>query len=93
MLVDHVSIRLRNLVNHLLHENSVVAFKGGVHLEVRLHGANLVLCREALAAAALSAVLQDLHPVPGGCCFEAARQHMNCLGIRLGCEGNILHKA
>ena len=43
---------------HLLHHDRVVALKGDVHVHVVLHGPNLVGCREALAAAALSACLQ-----------------------------------
>ena len=77
---------------HLLHEDGVVTLKGGVNVKVCLHGANLVFCRKALATAALSAVLEDFYAVPGSCCLETAGQHMDCLGIRLWREGNVLYK-
>ena len=43
---------------HLLHHHSVVALKGHIHVHVILQGPDLVGCREALAAAALSARLR-----------------------------------
>ena len=51
---------------HLLHHDRVVPLKGDVHIHVRLHGADLVGCQEALPSTALPAVLQDVYPAPGG---------------------------
>lgn len=38
------------------------------------------------------AVLQHLHARPGSCSLEPTAQHVNLLGIRLRCKGNVLQR-
>ncbi len=65
----------------LLHHDSVVALKGDINIHVGLHGADLVGCQEALAPTTLAALLQDVHPAPGGGCLQPTGQHMDGLPI------------
>ena len=65
----------------LLHHDSVVALKGDIHIHVGLHGPDLVGSQEALPPTALPAILQNVHPAPGGCSLQTAGQHMDGFAV------------
>ena len=66
---------------NLLHHDSIVALKGDINIHVGLHGADLVGSQEALTPAALPALLQDVHPAPGGRRLQPTGQHVDGLPI------------
>ena len=73
---------------NLLHHDSVVTLKGDINIHVGLHRADLVGSQETLPSTALPALLQDVHPAPGGGCLQPTGQHMDglpILGIPLCC--------